>query len=115
MMPKQQLNFTSLFSKTDNSSGIAVQNPRGTAPDSVARIPSIFTFNSMQLQQLQLALLSSIITLSLKHIKKKIHIFYSLSHTADFYAICHIARFGSGKRSNVILTRQGESTETFGQ
>jgi hypothetical protein len=47
------------------------------------------------------------LTLSLKHIKKKIHIFYSLSHTADFYAISHIARFGSGKQSNVILTTQG--------
>jgi len=47
----------------DNTSSNAVQNPRGTTADSVARIPSVFTFNSMQLQQLQLALLSCIINL----------------------------------------------------
>jgi hypothetical protein len=67
----------------------------------------------MQLQQLQLPLLSSIINPQLEHINKKIHIFYSPSHTADFYAISDITRFGPGMQSDGILTTI--ALKTFGR
>jgi hypothetical protein len=57
------------------------------------------------------------LTLSLKHINKKIHIFYSLSHTADFYAISHTYTRELVQESKVMLSsqRRVKAPKEFGQ